>query len=351
MIHAKRGATGDGTPFINDGLLGGETEITLAHSPPNLQALNWRDHLKVHPAADLFPLMSEPELKELGEDIKKNGLKERIWLWAEGEPRDDYSPYLVDGRNRLDAMERAGLEVIDGNGQLKPELYCVAFGCRHGPYDAVISLNIHRRHLTAEQKREIVAGLLKAKPEASDRSIAKLAKTSPTTVGAVRSTVQSGQLEKRIGADGRARKQPARLKHTDPNCWDCGGNGYFRGGDSGRCHCHGVSPAPVSTAPEKLSSGLPTGSDSSELVPCSPAERRAAKKYEQEQDEIMRVEAERLVEKLIKTDIESARSLYRILDSANFPALIFTLRDALEREFDGEDDGLNIPDLKRAAPP
>src|SRR5215813_9299133 len=33
----------------------------------------WRDHLPVHPAADLFPLMSEPELRELGEDIKKNG--------------------------------------------------------------------------------------------------------------------------------------------------------------------------------------------------------------------------------------------------------------------------------------
>jgi hypothetical protein len=74
-------------------------------------------------------------------------------------------------------------------------------------------------------------------------------------------------------------------------------------------------------------------------------------KYEREQDEIMRVEAERLVEKLIKTDIESARSLYRILDSTNVQALIFTLRDALEREFDGEDDGLDIPEsLRRAAP-
>jgi hypothetical protein len=56
-------------------------------------------------------------------------------------------------------------------------------------------------------------------------------------------------------------------------------------------------------------------------VPCSPADRRAALKYEREQDEIMRVEAERLVEKLIKTDIESARSLYRILDSTNVQAL------------------------------
>ena len=74
-------------------------------------------------------------------------------------------------------------------------------------------------------------------------------------------------------------------------------------------------------------------------------------KRERVHDEIMRVEAERLVEKLIKTDIESARSLYRILDSSNFLALTFTLRDALGREFDGEDDGLDIPEsLRRVVP-
>jgi hypothetical protein len=34
---------------------------------------SWRDHIKVHPAADLFPMMSDDELKALGEDIKENG--------------------------------------------------------------------------------------------------------------------------------------------------------------------------------------------------------------------------------------------------------------------------------------
>jgi len=34
---------------------------------------SWRDHLKVHPAAELFPRMTEAELRELGEDIKRNG--------------------------------------------------------------------------------------------------------------------------------------------------------------------------------------------------------------------------------------------------------------------------------------
>jgi hypothetical protein len=37
--------------------------------------MSWRDHIKVHPAADLFPMMSDEELKALGERIKKNGMK------------------------------------------------------------------------------------------------------------------------------------------------------------------------------------------------------------------------------------------------------------------------------------
>ena len=38
---------------------------------------SWRDHLKVHPAAALFPRMTEAELRELGEDIKRNGLRQK----------------------------------------------------------------------------------------------------------------------------------------------------------------------------------------------------------------------------------------------------------------------------------
>ena len=39
---------------------------------------SWRDVLLIHPAADLFPRMSEPELRALGEDIKKQGLRDKI---------------------------------------------------------------------------------------------------------------------------------------------------------------------------------------------------------------------------------------------------------------------------------
>jgi hypothetical protein len=79
-----------------------------------------------------------------------------------------------------------------------------------------LSLNLHRRQLTAKDTRKLIADLIKAAPEKSDRQIAAAAKASPTTVGAVRTklepTVQPGQLAKRVGKDGKARKLPARKK-------------------------------------------------------------------------------------------------------------------------------------------
>jgi hypothetical protein len=42
---------------------------------------NWRDVLDIHPAAELFPLMSKTDpaaLKELAEDIKKHGISNRV---------------------------------------------------------------------------------------------------------------------------------------------------------------------------------------------------------------------------------------------------------------------------------
>ena len=40
----------------------------------------WRERYKVHPIADLFPMMSDEELAKLGEDIRKNGQRVPILL-------------------------------------------------------------------------------------------------------------------------------------------------------------------------------------------------------------------------------------------------------------------------------
>jgi hypothetical protein len=86
----------------------------------NAKAREWRDVLEIHEAAELFPLMSADELKDLGENIKKNGLHEPVvFVWA-GVNSRGYR-LLLDGRNRLDAMELAGLEVVR-DGKLNREV-------------------------------------------------------------------------------------------------------------------------------------------------------------------------------------------------------------------------------------
>jgi transposase len=201
---------------------------------------SWRDHLKVHPAADLFPRMSEDELRELGEDIKANGLRSPIVL------TDDM---LLDGRNRLDAMELVGVKfelrgtderhrgrpVKDGvcvlyiEGGRAPEtgngiyrgILNKTFDEPEGAYDYAISANLHRRHLTGEDKRDLIAKVLKAKPEASNRQIAKQVKAHHTTVGTVRAELEStgeiSQLDKTTGADGKKRKKPAKKRAVEPD--------------------------------------------------------------------------------------------------------------------------------------
>jgi hypothetical protein len=142
---------------------------------PNLDAAqdpSWRDVLPVHPAADLFSLMSREELLELGEDIKKNGLKMPIVLIAGPD-----GLMLLDGRNRLAAMEVVGLPVYRN---ITPR---TVLAHDADAYAYVLSANVHRRHLTAEQRRDLIAKLLLAQPEKSDRQIAKQVnrdhKTSP----------------------------------------------------------------------------------------------------------------------------------------------------------------------------
>jgi ParB-like chromosome segregation protein Spo0J len=96
---------------------------------------------QVHPAAALFPTLGEEELDDLAVDIRANGLVHPIVLDHEGT--------LVDGRNRLEACRRAGVEpsYMSLNG--------------HEPVAFILSANVARRHLTQGQRAMAVAkGLL-----------------------------------------------------------------------------------------------------------------------------------------------------------------------------------------------
>jgi flagellin-specific chaperone FliS len=218
----------------------------------------WRDHLAVHPAADEFPLLSESELKELAEDIRKNGLQQPIILSGEllfhevNKRTGDYLSYLVDGRNRLDALALLGwlkparsrknreslkscdifvkVEPFEINLKARPSTLTIGdkwhplerhhFDQPDEVYSFVLSLNVHRRHLTAEKKRDLIAKLLKANPEQSNRTIAKQVKADHHKVAKVRhqleSTGEVAPVEKTVGADGKARKQPSKKPERNP---------------------------------------------------------------------------------------------------------------------------------------
>lgn len=94
--------------------------------------------LPVHPAAEVFPMLSEEELDDLAADIKANGLLQPLVV------KDGV---LIDGRNRREACQRAGVEprVEELNGT--------------DPVAYILATNVNRRHLTKGQRAMAVAKL------------------------------------------------------------------------------------------------------------------------------------------------------------------------------------------------
>jgi hypothetical protein len=160
---------------------------------------SWRDVLPVHPAADLFDMMPIEELKALGEDIKNSGLQTPVVV-------DGRRRHLLDGRKRLDAMEMIGIEIISANGILT--VPTVTAPPDADPYAFVASANLHRRHLSHEEKRRAAGKLLEANPEASNRQIAEQIGFDHKTVGKIRQEKEAvGEIPQQArvkGKDGKS---------------------------------------------------------------------------------------------------------------------------------------------------
>lgn len=96
--------------------------------------------MKIHPYADIFPMMNDAEFASLCEDIKKHGLKDAIMTYRE---------CILDGRNRFKACKAVG--------------ETPRFTTYHGddPLQYVLTKNLHRRHLDESQRALVAANLLK----------------------------------------------------------------------------------------------------------------------------------------------------------------------------------------------
>jgi hypothetical protein len=191
---------------------------------------SWRDVLKVHPVCEAFPAMPPDQLRALGENIKEHGLRLPIVIWsADSAAAKQNDIYLLDGRNRLDAMEAVGMQTVyqeDESGgfqqlDVKTKLLVGKDGYNDSegisltvdPCDYVLSLNVYRRHFaTAQERIEAVEKIIKLKPEISSRQAAKLAGVSPTTaVKAKRKLEQAGDVSTvDTSIDTKGRRQPVR---------------------------------------------------------------------------------------------------------------------------------------------
>jgi hypothetical protein len=158
--------------------------------------------LQFHPIANKFPLMKGKEFDALVADIKAHGLQEDIVL---------YEGKILDGRNRYRAVLEAGSD-ISGSAHDQTEWI-------KDPVAYVISANIHRRHLTAKERRERIAELIQLQPEKSDRAMAEQLKVDKNVVSRVRKKAEAtgavAPVEKRTGKDGKARKKPTKKAKPD----------------------------------------------------------------------------------------------------------------------------------------
>jgi hypothetical protein len=92
---------------------------------------------KIHPVAEMFPMMPDDEINELATDLKENGQLHPIILDKDGT--------LIDGRQRQEACKRAGIKPVYEtlNGQ--------------DPVTYILSSNDRRRHMTKGQRAMIAA--------------------------------------------------------------------------------------------------------------------------------------------------------------------------------------------------
>lgn len=152
----------------------------------------------------LLPALTPDEWSDLRNDIAANGVQVPIIV--------DENGAVIDGHHRQQIAAQLDVPcpqtVVSGYTDAEKR-------------DMALRVNLHRRSLTREQKRELIAASLKADPQLSDRQHADRTGASPTTVGTVRTDlVQAGEvsnLDTRTDAKGVEQPAAKPSRFTDPS--------------------------------------------------------------------------------------------------------------------------------------
>lgn len=152
----------------------------------------------------VMPPLAESDFEALKADIAERGVLIPVEY--------DDAGNILDGHHRVRACEELGISdwprfVRKGMSEEEKRTHAR-------------QLNIARRHLSRDQKRELIAGQLKETPERSNRQVAAGLGVDHKTVQAVRNdseaTGEIPQLSKTVGADGKERRKPIRTAYVDP---------------------------------------------------------------------------------------------------------------------------------------
>lgn len=144
-----------------------------------------------------LPRLSDDEYAALEKSIIEHGIQVPILV--------DENKSVIDGHHRKEIADRFGIDcprrfAMDLTDEQKRTL--------------ALSLNLDRRHLNREQKRELIEKSLKADPHLSNRQHAERVSASHHTVGAVRDELEGrGQIahvDQRT--DSLGRQQPAHIE-------------------------------------------------------------------------------------------------------------------------------------------
>jgi len=173
------------------------------------------DSIRVHPAAAIFPMLPEAELKEMAKSITAFGLREKIGVIE--APEGDW--LVLDGRNRLEALRLVGVKEDVIVKEFTTIIDLDDYRCT--PEEYVLMANIERRNLTPTQRRELAGKLAvmyqeqqKDKPkEEQEDTLSKAA----AAAGVSRRTAATAKKQVLVDA-GKKPKTPAKKpqKATTP---------------------------------------------------------------------------------------------------------------------------------------
>ena len=141
-----------------------------------------------------MPPLSTEEYSELEASIKEHGIQVPILIDEDG--------VVIDGHHRQKIAQELGIRCPKRQATDKTE---------SEKRTLALSLNVHRRHLTREEKRALIAESIKADPQLSDREHGRRLGISKNTAASVRDDLEAGgqidHLEYRENPQGRP--QPA----------------------------------------------------------------------------------------------------------------------------------------------